>query len=345
MLFVPAQPTDPVVADLVAVFLAAPDGLAVEAVTEFAEAREFDVAAFVVVGWSDGVRVALFGDVELTSDHRSLPRLSAAGSGTWIERPVRAERVVLGVGVEHVDAITDLVAGVVTAGGFAIELTSDPSSPIPRPPVGSAPVRAVEPPDRFSRHVVEPDPDPHPEPPDDASDALRTPPRSELADRLARSMIDEDREAASLADLVGRTGDASDITVDVPDDLLAGLDLDGGLSASAGKAWRIRFADGAAEPVDANLLLGRKPTIEGIEPPARAVVVDCPQVSARHLTLRVDGRGQLIATDLRSHNHSWIVTTGDHRLVQLEPEVPTPLDDGTHVQIGSRVFVVERVDS
>ncbi len=58
----------------------------IRALTEWAQERSFEVGPFVAIEWSSSIRVVVFGDVEIRSDHPSMPRLSSAGSGTWVER-------------------------------------------------------------------------------------------------------------------------------------------------------------------------------------------------------------------------------------------------------------------
>lgn len=239
----------------------------VDAVTEAAEEARFAVPAFVAVDWGDGrLRLAVFGAVEVTSDHRSLPSLSAAGSGTWVERTVRTDAIEL-----------------VVAGTFTLSVQVPGSSTEVRAEVPSALAAVLEP-------------------------------------GTSTERADTDEGARNFA-----SNDAP--TLDAPD-----------------SQWVLRFEDGPVEPVDRALVIGRRPASDDADPiGARLVQIDCPQMSARHLAVRADAAG-LWVTDLHSRNRAWVVTSGDHQLVALEPGVPTQLDHGTHVQVGTKVFVVERGD-
>lgn len=116
-------------------FAGADDATAVEAVTDTATAAGFDIGPFVLVDWADELHVVVLGPVEVRTDHASLPMLSGAGSGSWVERRVR-----VGTGaitVETGDAAapaTDLQLGRVSAGGFAATFTtSRPTTSHPEP--------------------------------------------------------------------------------------------------------------------------------------------------------------------------------------------------------------------
>lgn len=262
-------------------------------------------APFVVVTWHSSLRLALFGDVEVTSDHESLPRLNAASTGTWIERTVRTDGLAettirLGVRSAEADPLTRVDAGVVPAGGFVLGLTLGPFE-------RSTPVA------------------------DRTEFASRgfPPPSVELS-------VDASDELTDLVDLIDRVSEPGAATIDVPPDLIATVQ-------SIAPVWQLRFDDGRTEPVDANLLLGRNPVGHRMLDGDRPVAVDCPKVSTVHLRITTDRDQNLFASDLQSRNHSWLVSTDDQRLVQLPPEEPTQLSDGAHLQIGSQVFVVERL--
>lgn len=268
---------------------------AVDAVTEAAERADLAVPAFAAVHWRAGaVRIAVFGAVTVTSDHRSLPRLSAAGSATWVERTVHTGSITLSVDEEftialgHPSALTEPATGEAGAPTAAVPGTTPPPRPetAAHTPAGAAPAAAAS------------------RPPGGPAE---TPPARSAG---ARPAADEAP------------------TLDVPD-----------------TGWLLRFEDGPIEPVDRPLVIGRRPATDPADPDeaaARLVQLDCPQMSARHLAVRADAAGLWI-TDLHSRNRAWVLTSGDHRLVALEPGVPTLVEHGTHVQIGTKVFVVEQL--
>lgn len=119
--------------DFLDAFMNSAPGSGLDTATRYAEDRNLAVPDFVTIDWSDGLRLAVFGGVEVSSDHRSLPRLSAAGAGTWVERSVRPTDgdIVLGVSAESVSDLTDLQAGVTEAGGFRLTTALEPNLSAP----------------------------------------------------------------------------------------------------------------------------------------------------------------------------------------------------------------------
>ncbi|MCB0965478.1 MAG: FHA domain-containing protein [Ilumatobacter sp.] len=289
-----------------ATFVAAIAGNELAAVTAAADAADADLR-FVAIDWSDRVRLVVCGDVEVSTDFSTLPRLSARGAGTWVERTLSAP-VTLSVGAEA-DDLTRLGDGLVRAGGFELRLpVSDvpheetvderPAPSEPSPPI----VDVVEPTAAVDRL---------------ASEVLGTPPT--------------DRFAAG----------PDDVTI-VPD-LLPPPSAPAPAADSADARWRLDFADGDSEVVDRTVVLGRSPSRRDgeTEDSTRLVRVECRQVSSRHLAVRPEADGVTLV-DLGSSNGSFVLTTGDGRLVRLEPGVPHPVDAGAIVQIGTRRFTVRR---
>ncbi len=138
---------------VIAAFTGAADNDRVDAVTAAATAERFDVPPFVVLTWDDPgagglLHVVVLGAVEVRTDHPSLPMLSAAGSGSWVERRLRLDgsTVVVEVGPTP-DAASDLQLGRIAADGFtaafrgtarpaAAHTTADtPAAPETRPVV------------------------------------------------------------------------------------------------------------------------------------------------------------------------------------------------------------------
>ena len=103
-------------------FTTAPSGAAIDTVTALVDADPGAVDDFVVIEIGAArIRIAVFGAVEVTSDHRSLQRLSAAGAGTWVERSLSTDdSIVVRCGAGEVLAATSLVDGVVIGGGLEL---------------------------------------------------------------------------------------------------------------------------------------------------------------------------------------------------------------------------------
>src|SRR6478736_3065438 len=98
---------------------------AVQAVLDLAIDHHLEVGSFAVVTWDTNVHLVVFGDLTIVTDLPTVPRLSGAGMPTWVEhRATRVpERATIRLGDEPV-AGTDLIAGVVPAGGFQLTLTT-----------------------------------------------------------------------------------------------------------------------------------------------------------------------------------------------------------------------------
>ncbi|MEZ5230583.1 MAG: hypothetical protein R2710_29105 [Acidimicrobiales bacterium] len=84
----------------------------------------FDVCAFACLSAAERIEIRVFGDLELTTDLRSAPMLSGAGSGTWVEHraPGNPRSASITTAAEGVDERTSLLDGVVHAGGFTAAL-------------------------------------------------------------------------------------------------------------------------------------------------------------------------------------------------------------------------------
>jgi len=109
-------------------FAAAPDAAGGrDAVTTMAAMAAFDVPAFVVLTWGATVECVVFGALDVYTDDPTAPMLTAAGSGTWIERRLAVRDGRLGVRAgDAVQVRARLDAGVVPAGGFDVAIDIGP---------------------------------------------------------------------------------------------------------------------------------------------------------------------------------------------------------------------------
>lgn len=334
MLFVPAGSEE-----VVRAFEASTPGGAVEAVTALCERGEGEVGAFVVADWTVGLRLAVNGDIDVTSNQPSLPRLNAAGAGTWVERSLRSVEapVALGVAVDSVHPNTNLVVGVAVAGAFQLELELAPSSASPAADEGDLQGR------RMARHQQEtfaPMQDAAPtrsEPTDPAS-----PPLPAEAVSMADDVLGGSQPAAPPSYELG-----SEEETIVPDErmrsLVDSLSDDEVAPPSRHAEWQLRIVDRGIEPIQGTTILGRSPAHrDGDDPAATHLIeIEGSHLSRSHLAVEVVD-GTILLVDLGSRNGSFIVTSGDSQLVQLEPGVARRVDAGTVAQIGSVRFFVER---
>ena len=351
--------------DVAAAFRAG-QGPVLTTLTALAEERGAEMAAFVAIDWTAGLRIVVFGDVEVTSDHRSMPRLSAAEAGTWVERSVDADGpVTLGVAQAATDGLTALEAGVVRAGGFA--LTRHLSAP------GGAPLPALPP--------TEPMPqiDPNLAATPAAPIPTEVSPDSVVDDLLAAAEERVEAGQPPLPSMPGRSPAPAQPPAPPPvSPVLEGPPPDdpppdsGPFHASPDDETMPRtpamvdamaallppeepvlppephlqliFQSGQVEVVDSRLILGRSPKVGDHDPPdSRPVRLDDPRVSGTHL--RVDpGPGGVVVTDLGSTNGSFMLATGDGEPFQLRPDVGQTAAIGAVVQIGTQRFWVRAAD-
>ena len=85
--------------------------------------RQFESPPLVAVEWADRPRILAFGDIEVISDHPAIPMLTAAGSGTWVERSVAPDRAFAVTIGGDADELTHIESGLVPAAGIQIELS------------------------------------------------------------------------------------------------------------------------------------------------------------------------------------------------------------------------------
>ena len=113
---------------LLSTFEHADDDSIAAAVTQAVVDASFATAPFVLLNWSDRLHVVALGAVEVHTDHPSLPMLSGAGSGSWVERSVDVGAHVVEVRCGEAASVgTDLRLGRVSASGFAAVFSGTPT--------------------------------------------------------------------------------------------------------------------------------------------------------------------------------------------------------------------------
>lgn len=103
----------------------------------------------------------------------------------------------------------------------------------------------------------------------------------------------------------------------------------------------LRLSGGRVEPLDMDLLIGRNPAREPLEPNQRAVVhgQGDRSVSRRHIDLRLDGR-QVVVTNLKADEHT-ILESRHGEATPLVPGVARALEVGDTVRYGGSWFRYE----
>jgi hypothetical protein len=167
-------------------FVGAPDAsTALATVLDHAVDQHLEVGPFAVVVWTTAAHLVVFGDLTITSDLSSVPRLSGAGTPTWVEH--RATRLGEHSEVRLGEAVTpgtDLVAGIVPAGGFRLTLLSPSIQPVPdRPPAPAG--------DTAAPPVPAPPSPPAPPPPPEAEPPAGAPASWEVLRDAGGAWMDE----------------------------------------------------------------------------------------------------------------------------------------------------------
>ena len=103
----------------------------------------------------------------------------------------------------------------------------------------------------------------------------------------------------------------------------------------------LHLSGGGVESLNTDLLIGRNPTREPLEPHQRAIVhgQGDRSVSRRHIDLRLEG-WQVVVTNLKADDHT-IVESNDGVETRLAPGMPRTLEVGDTVRYGGSWFRYE----
>lgn len=328
-------------------------------------ASDVDVPPFVLVQWpaepDDGrLQVVVHGDLTITSDLPSLPRLSGAGSPTWVEHhvPRPAPAAEFRVGTAPV-AVTNLERGVVPAGGFTLTLAiADVDTPIEKPR-----------PDGVDGTVVVSTPA-APAPPTPAPD----PPRV-VADRLAALDVAA-RHDHPLDDATADADAADDVAIDQavasPPDSAPDRPLTTARTCPAGHlnpphqlscrrcgadialdaaettvpqpiVGRLELPDGTHVDLDRSVVVGRNPRPEATRHDGDVYPVQLlapASVSRTHLLLVVDG-WTLSAVDCGSQAGSAVVPA-DGEPIPIDAWTPHEVAPGDQLFLGGPTVLTVR---
>jgi len=120
LLFLPAPINDAAI-ELVEIFVRAQKPS--ERIGEALVDRALRGPSLVLIEWDGDVALMVFGDLEASTDQPSLPMLSGASSASWVEHrlPISDRRVAITVS-PPTESVTNLLEGVVPAGGFSLEI-------------------------------------------------------------------------------------------------------------------------------------------------------------------------------------------------------------------------------
>lgn len=298
-----------------------------DSVTTHLVAVDFSEAPFALIEWHDRIRVTVFGDLEVRTDHPALPMLSGASSSTWVEHtlPSGVTELTLTIGAQPVIAWSDLGLGIVTAGG--LELTLGETSERLMATTPSTPAAAPEPvkPTEAKSAIAAP----QPEEPDVALPAGQgsrpdlfvepspfTPESAEPLPSRSQSAAAPETEDDS-PQLEQETGEAI-------------------ASASSHRtAPLLRFDDGDVLELTERMVVGRNPASD-----VANMLVSGDRISREHLALHCED-DKVFVTDLASTNGTYIVLPDETEPIRLPEDIPFLLDAGATVRFGSRSMTLE----
>lgn len=304
----------------------------VDAVTGAAVASGFALPPFVLVALGERPEVVVLGDVELRTDHPALPMLSGAASATWVEHTLRPhpEPVTLEVAPPD-EQDTDLAAGCVPAGGFALCLPATATAAVPdvAPAPAPEPAPATEPAEPEQAAARGDDTGtmtavPAPAVPagagDAPGDATSDPAPMDRTTVLVEAVhCPEGHENRPGAAVCRRCGIA----------IAAGAPA---LQVARPVLGQLLLGDGTAYALDRDHVFGRSPAADDGE---RAVSLAGSKVSRTHA--RVTLRGwDVVVHDLGSTNGTYVVAPGEPEPHRVEPDAPARVAPGSTVYVGDQ---------
>lgn len=301
--------------------------------------RAFAVPPFVLITWADTVSLMVFGDVVVKTDQPSLPMLTGAASATWVEHHMRQVADTARVMIEPLpeDDRTDLLDGVVPAGGFVLSLSRGPGLAPPEP-VETTEVAGVAPPvnrvpEQADSALVEaaiPNPDL-----EASLDLAALPPPMTTGRYPSVDEVDSEVAGSPAPAVEARfcvDGHANPVLADVcrtcASDLPVGGENHSILRPSLGA---LVLEDGQRLPLTTGYVFGRTPTTVGDDTIAWPLAGD--GVSRQHLHIELRGWDVLVH-DLGSTNGTIVVVDPDAEPTLLEPGTSDTLDVGSTVLVG-----------
>lgn len=327
-----------------------------DAIQNLIAERNFEAPALVLADWTEStLRVMLFGDMTISTNAKTAPRLSSADAGACIEHRIkRTGELVMETAEADPLSDTDLGLGIVPASGFKIRLKAVRDSKAELSPPAAEQVPPEQPaPLEPERKLEVPSDVVQQSQPAFLAAIGQMPPRDDsqtrVADLFGSSSNDSPSRPANPsepirmvsgqiegkrcvfghpnppdADACARCGD--DISMRVVESVdrprLAGL----------------RKSDGSIVWIDSNLSIGRQPAQQqGV---AHVVLADEDSVSSHHAELLLDG-WSLYLVDSGSTNGTFVALPNQDA-IQIDPGVRCLVAPGATLFFGTvAVDVVE----
>lgn len=346
--------------EVVAAAMTTVEGDLVATVAAVLSRLELDAPGLVVIAWRPRLAVLVFGDVELRSDHPAVPLLSGRGSRTWVEHslPGGVEEFQLSVQPPDAGDDTDLWGGVVPAGGLCVEMSGAAGTDVPpiartvASPVGRTTASPVEPPVAPAvaspvepavapavaspvEPAVAPPVAPSSGPQSTVGPSVTPPPPAPSGAAAQPPSAPSPSPSRTLVDAVRCTGGhhsppGSSSCRDCGALLPPNAPIEAVPRPPIGL---LVFDDGVEVVLEADLVLGRRPPDDG----RATYAVEGDRVSRHHAELRVVG-WDVHLYDPGSRNGTYVVTPGGTEPSRIEVDVPTRLESGSRVYLGTRSF-------
>jgi hypothetical protein len=331
---------------------------AVAALLDRVQEEDYGVDGFMLIDWSAATTILVFGDIEVTSDHRELASLSGRSSSTWVEhRMRRPQPFVLRCGAP-VNGPSRFTGGIVPADGIEVALhgmpaPDEPSSSDVRP-ADATPQAAAPPPvappaahDGWSALQAAAG--------DWMEDSVGLPPPTTTSEPAGGSTEGDSADATERDDDTGvAVGDAQ--ATPAPASRPAGPPprpaFDPEMTLDPDLVERPRTAPAATVPtshgvlvlpdgrpftVTGTVVVGRQPDTEAARvTDAGAVLLALDvgkDVSRTHLVVRASGSSAEVV-DCASSGHTVLLAAGSDDPTMLEPWVPYELTPGDVLYLG-----------
>ncbi len=306
--------------------------------------REFDVCAFCCLTAGDQIEIRVFGSLELNTDLRSVPMLSGAASGTWVEHRVHGHphSAAITTGNEAVDERTGLGDGIVHAGGFTAvfadqQPTIDDTAVIPldEPAISiSTEVPAADLPESdllsYVRGLTE-----------EASTEVEE--VESPADRTLDPAAAEQELSSGTPMLAARVCKSGH--VNAPSrancevcEIFLPAGPEGVSFVPRPSLGTLAFDDGRTVELTSDVMIGRNPTRNGDH--WIPVIIDGDRLSRTHLTVRCNA-WEVMLEDAGSHNGTVVISSEGSQPVALVAGTPHLIEPGATAYFGSSSFRFE----
>ncbi len=284
----------------------------------------FDVDPFVCVSFASVIQIRVFGDVDIRTDLPSVPMLSGAGSGTWVEHSAPGSGGAITAQLSSGEPLgestfeaTDLQAGTALAGGFVLHIAG--------PAVAS---------DRVTMALDALGPSPVVEPAVELDEEQTLVPAA-VVEAAGPSVM-------ARACPSGHPNRPSRVTCSVCDSFLPPGD-DGVTLVQRPAVATLVFDDGVKHELANPLVIGRAPSVDASDQAdgqgKTLLPMDSDRISRTHLEVSIV-EWDVMVSDRGSRNGTVVVPADGAPPVKIDPSTPQLIEPGAVVYFGTRSFTL-----